>query len=279
MTTIGARTSVRRRFGGAQRILHEIAGTPRVETSPVDDIGDAFAIAARQMAINAATVEVVQALERQGIRAILLKGAAIAARLYDDPTDRPYRDPDLLVAPGMQQLAENVVASLGFRDLFAEWRRTERARNSSTWERVAATQVFIELHVTMVWCEQEPEAVWAELSPRVHQIDVSGSPVAVLGDPAQALVIAGHAIQHFGAARPTEDLERALVRISHESWLEASSIAWRLSLDPRKRRTTGMKKGMEESYVEDLANRDGPAHALVSREGAAKRWCRGRAGR
>jgi hypothetical protein len=36
-----------------------------------------------------------------------------------------------------------------------------------------------------------------------------------------------------------------------------------------------MKKGMEESYVEDLANRDGPAHALVSREGAAKRWCRG----
>jgi hypothetical protein len=36
-----------------------------------------------------------------------------------------------------------------------------------------------------------------------------------------------------------------------------------------------MKKGMEESYVEDLANRDGPVHALVSREGAAKRWCRG----
>jgi hypothetical protein len=43
----------------------------------------------------------------------------------------------------------------------------------------------------------------------------------------------------------------------------------------RKRRTTGMKKGMEESYVKDLANRDGPAHALAFREGAAKRWCRG----
>jgi hypothetical protein len=49
----------------------------------------------------------------------------------------------------------------------------------------------------------------------------------------------------------------------------------RLSLDPRKRRTTGMKKGMEESYVEDLASHDGPAHALAFREGAAKRWCRG----
>ena len=49
----------------------------------------------------------------------------------------------------------------------------------------------------------------------------------------------------------------------------------RLSLDPRKRRTTGMKKGMEESYIEDLANRDGPVHALATREGAAKRWMRG----
>jgi hypothetical protein len=36
-----------------------------------------------------------------------------------------------------------------------------------------------------------------------------------------------------------------------------------------------MKKGMEESYIEDLANRDGPVHALVTREGAAKRWMRG----
>jgi hypothetical protein len=48
-----------------------------------------------------------------------------------------------------------------------------------------------------------------------------------------------------------------------------------LNLDPRKRRTTGMKKGMEESYIEDLANRDGPDHALAFREGAAKRWSQG----
>ena len=59
-----------------------------------------------------------------------------------------------------------------------------------------------------------------------------------------------------------------------------SPCGHRLSLDPRKRRTTGMKKGMKESYIEDLANRDGPDHALVSREGAAKRWFFGvRAGR
>ena len=36
-----------------------------------------------------------------------------------------------------------------------------------------------------------------------------------------------------------------------------------------------MKKGMEESYIEDLADRGGPVYVLVSGEGAAKRWIRG----
>jgi hypothetical protein len=36
-----------------------------------------------------------------------------------------------------------------------------------------------------------------------------------------------------------------------------------------------MKKGTEESDIEDLANRDGPVHALATPEGVAKRWIRG----
>ena len=36
---------------------------------------------------------------------------------------------------------------------------------------------------------------------------------------------------------------------------------------------------MEESYTEDLASHGGPDHALATREGAAKRWIRVRAGR
>ena len=42
-----------------------------------------------------------------------------------------------------------------------------------------------------------------------------------------------------------------------------------------KRRTTGMRKGMKESYVEDPASHGGPGHALATREGAAKRWIQG----
>src|SRR5450755_1686595 len=36
---------------------------------------------------------------------------------------------------------------------------------------------------------------------------------------------------------------------------------------------------MEESYIEDLASRDGPGHALATREDTAKRWLGVRAGR
>jgi hypothetical protein len=32
---------------------------------------------------------------------------------------------------------------------------------------------------------------------------------------------------------------------------------------------------MRESYIEVLATHGGPGHALATREGAAKRWCRG----
>ena len=46
-----------------------------------------------------------------------------------------------------------------------------------------------------------------------------------------------------------------------------------------KRRTTGMKKGMKESYTEELASHGGPDHALATREGAAKRWIGVHAGR
>ena len=46
-----------------------------------------------------------------------------------------------------------------------------------------------------------------------------------------------------------------------------------------KRRTTGMEKEMRELYIEGLAIHGGPDHALATREGAAKRWFRGYAGR
>jgi hypothetical protein len=39
-----------------------------------------------------------------------------------------------------------------------------------------------------------------------------------------------------------------------------------------------MEMRMKEPYIEEVAIHDGPDHALATREGAAKRWTRGRCG-
>jgi myo-inositol catabolism protein IolC len=60
----------------------------------------ARAIVARQLALDAETAEVVQAVRARGAETVLLKGPAVARTLYPDPARRPYDDIDLLVEPG-----------------------------------------------------------------------------------------------------------------------------------------------------------------------------------
>src|SRR3954451_9845730 len=90
---------------------------------------------ARQLALDVAAGEVVRALAGEGIRVILLKGAAISARLYDGPGERLYRDIDLLAEPGSIGEAERVLRLLGFRDPLANASSTERTVHATTWLR------------------------------------------------------------------------------------------------------------------------------------------------
>ena len=59
----------------------------------------AVRVAARILRLDRATGEVVTALRAHGIRSILLKGPSAARWLYDNESERPYVDCDLLVAP------------------------------------------------------------------------------------------------------------------------------------------------------------------------------------
>ena len=54
---------------------------------------------ASNLRIDAATAEVVRALDAAGVGALLLKGPALSAWYADDPT-RSYMDCDLWVQPG-----------------------------------------------------------------------------------------------------------------------------------------------------------------------------------
>lgn len=61
-----------------------------------------------------ALLEITGQLGRHGIDVLVLKGAALAHLIYDNPALRPMRDIDILVAPGQLKRASAVVSELGY---------------------------------------------------------------------------------------------------------------------------------------------------------------------
>jgi hypothetical protein len=204
--------------------------------------------AASGMALDAATVEVVDALAAHGIRAILIKGAAIAARLYDDRSQRPYRDADLLVARDQFAPARQVLAELGFSEVSPEIAE-ESPRHDSAWHRAGALPATIDLHRWLYWCADDPDALWSVLSAGTGRLALAGGDVEILSDPAQLLVIAAHVIQHPGEPTPLADLGRAIALVGLDAWSAASELARTLD-------ATGV-------FVAGLARSDGGARLIA----------------
>src|SRR3954454_17312957 len=109
------------------------------------------ATAASQLALSTATDEVLDAMARAGVRALLLKGAAIATRLYEDPVLRPAGDIDLLVAPSQAGAAAQVLERLGFRDPLSRARTHERTAYAVSFHREGALPACVDLHRSLYW--------------------------------------------------------------------------------------------------------------------------------
>jgi len=170
-------------------------------------------------------------MARAGIRTVMLKGAAIATRLYEDPSERPAGDVDLLVEPSNSERAARVLEELGFRDSLGGARADERAAHSTTFRRSGSLPAEVDLHVALYFCSRDPRALWNELSRATTFVNIDNRSVEVLADSAQALVIAAHALQHPSHAKPREDFARALSRYDRETWADAAAMARRLGVD------------------------------------------------
>ena len=73
----------------------------------------ALAGAAGAMKVKRLLFLALDALEGQGLRPVLLKGYALAARIYPEPLLRPASDVDLLLAPGDLGAARSALQGLG----------------------------------------------------------------------------------------------------------------------------------------------------------------------
>ena len=208
--------------------------------------------AARRLALEFTLVEVVLGLAARDVRSLVLKGPAFARWLYDNPSDRTCGDLDLLVAPDQLGAARSALAGLGFEPLPAGTHAHERTHDER-WLRGGARPVAVELHHTLPLAGCPPATLWARFGDGARTLELSCGSVETPGPAASALLVAMHAAWHArDAAKPREDLARALRLVDLPTWGAAASLA--LELDA------------EAAFVAGLG-RVGEAHHLIDELG------------
>lgn len=183
---------------------------------------------ARVLALEAALGEILAALQARGIDPLLIKGPATARLLYDSPSERPFRDLDLLVARAAFPAAAAVLKELGFRSLFEGARESEIGRaHAVMWVRSEPMPAVVDLHRSL-YLGRKDDVLFEAISRTARTSVVAGTPVQIPSAGALALILVLHAAQHGagkGAATTREDLRRAIVRLAEPTWREAASLA------------------------------------------------------
>ena len=185
----------------------------------------------RRDELDAATIEVLTAFDSIGVKALLLKGPALAHRLYAPAGEsRGYWDIDLLVPPHGLESAREALATLGYTKAEEVFGVDDvgGVQHGELWARQdeRGGPLCIDLHFRLSGCKASREVVWDSLAKGHNSIDLQGRPVAVPGDDGLALHLALHAAQHgSGDTKAIGDLERGIERWPLAVWRSAALLA------------------------------------------------------
>ena len=209
---------------------------PAPPTSPPHALEE-FTVRARtlvaQQRLDAAAVQVLDALDQAGVKALVLKGAALSRLLYRQDEHRGYFDVDLLVAPTDVAAAGQVLAVLGYLNA-SEVRGIDDVagiQHAENWSRLLPGQrnEVIDLHWRLDGSGAAPEVVWPILSSRRTTFELAGRQVPTLDQAGLALHLALHGAQHGpGDFKAMGDLRRGLERWPEEVWRDAAGLAAQL---------------------------------------------------
>jgi Uncharacterised nucleotidyltransferase len=187
--------------------------------------------AGANLAIEAATAEIVRAFGNGGVRSIVLKGPALVRWLYADEGARSSTDVDVLVSPRAFDRAEEVLMELGYELRSLEGISHDRPWNAHTWH--GPRGIGVDLHRALVGVGASPDDAWHVLTAELETMRMVGTPVEVLGPTARALHVALHAAQHgIRYPKALSDLERALELLPPATWRHAAELAVRLDAVP-----------------------------------------------
>jgi hypothetical protein len=189
-----------------------------------------FVAAMLRLVVDDGTVVVSRALETAAVRTILLKGPALAERLYGDQDPRTYLDTDLLVPIEDIARAGATLRSLGYELIASNEVGGVPVGHAQTWS--CGTHV-VDLHVRLPGTIAASAALWPVLSSRTRPTIVRGHQLLTLDDGATALLLALH-VAHHGpteSGNACEDLRRGLERFEQATWADAAMLARRLGAE------------------------------------------------
>jgi hypothetical protein len=203
-------------------------------TPPTSELTEAVRSAIWSFRVDAITAEVSEALRKEGVSSIVLKGPTIATWLYARDRPRLYTDSDLLIRQDDWDMAVRVVEELGFGDALGSMMHPRMESGSSYPWRRERDGAELDLHFTLFGLGASPARVWSVLAGEAEDMHVGGASVRALSRRARLLHIALHAVQHGGprAEKPMMDLERALALAARGEWASAASLAVELDATP-----------------------------------------------
>lgn len=187
--------------------------------------------AAQTLMVDAATAEVIGALALRAVDCILLRGPAVARRLYDAVELRSYIDADLLVSPHQVIKAEGALAAIGFAPVADDGDLSRhRPVHAREWQRGI---VSVDLHRRVAGCTAPDDVTWQTFYEHSEVVNLAGASARIPSPATLALIVALHAA-HNGPRmpKPLADLARALERFDDATWDEASQLAERADAMP-----------------------------------------------
>jgi Uncharacterised nucleotidyltransferase len=184
-----------------------------------------------QRELDAAAVKVLDAFDAAGVKAILLKGPALARFLYWPDEPRSYSDVDVLVPPDGLAPARGALAKLGYSDASAANAfgvdDVAGVVHAELWSRQGERgPVLIDLHWALPGWEAPAGVIWDALGKRRTWIELAGRQVPVFDRAALALHLATHAGQHGPEdGKALTDLARGIRRWPLDVWRSAADLA------------------------------------------------------
>src|SRR5215210_3374166 len=195
---------------------------------------DEFLTRAREVGrrdeLDRAAVTAIRKLDSRGVDSMLLKGAALARRLYTDGETRSYWDIDLLVSPDALQTARECLAKLGYtkgQEILGI--EDVGVLHGEVWARQAENRggpLSIDLHWRLSRCDAPGDVLWDALARDHGSIELHGVTVSVPSDDGLALHLAIHAAQRgLDDAKAIADLRRGIERWPLDVWRSAARLA------------------------------------------------------